>query len=322
MVTRSTAPGSAVSTDEKAEDALASGKTGESDEVSSFSRPGLCFEDTDSDEEYSMYDYSDDFSTPNDDPQGDLHDEEDQHSSEEDPSAIEFELAITFQGRKYNATRAFPTFVKLRDDLLREFNDGDEGETKYGLHYRRSKRVGGGTKSPINVENECAKTIPGENANSRAMAKESVSVPELPRVSPESLGHGGYALSGVARSGFALLQATAQHYCPEMEHWMRQVIDTFPCSQSLSSFLWEPLSSHNVGWETIGEGAELNEKNNSLSDMSSSAKKPSMHTRSKPRSSTFSKSRLTKSKRYGSMGSLNSIDEGNDCDNDWDDHST
>eukprot|EP00581_Thalassiosira_minuscula_P008646 CAMPEP_0183708654 /NCGR_PEP_ID=MMETSP0737-20130205/4886_1 /TAXON_ID=385413 /ORGANISM="Thalassiosira miniscula, Strain CCMP1093" /LENGTH=342 /DNA_ID=CAMNT_0025936549 /DNA_START=159 /DNA_END=1184 /DNA_ORIENTATION=- len=175
----------------------ASGEKGGSDEVSVQSAPQLCYEDSDSDDEYSMYDYSDDFSTPNDDDDeafDDLHDEADQSGTDRDTSAIEFELAITFNGRKYNATRAFPTFVKLRNDLVREYNV-NEGDC-----HRRSRRNCGGEFNK------------GSPMSSNA-------VPELPRVSPESLAQSSHALSGVARSGFALLQATAQHYCPEMEGW-------------------------------------------------------------------------------------------------------
>lgn len=299
-----------------------------------FSSPGLCYEDTDSDEEYSMYDYSDDFSTPND--EDDAYDDDllcdsnDQSSSDngEDPSAIEFELSITFQGRKYNATRAFPTFVKLRNDLVRELNNVNEGDCR---RHKRHSAGGGAKNNPIHImdlKDNIMSTSPIQTNNGKAM-NESVSVPELPRVSPESLGHGGYALSGVARSGFALLQATAQHYCPEMEHWMRQVIVAFPCSQSLSSFLWEPLSSSNNDWETIGEGDECcsssqNEKSNGPTTLDLSAlKKQPPKARSKSRGSSsnnkkFSKNRLT---RGGSSSTLSSIEEreGDDWD---DDHST
>eukprot|EP00584_Thalassiosira_punctigera_P010487 CAMPEP_0172530810 /NCGR_PEP_ID=MMETSP1067-20121228/4433_1 /TAXON_ID=265564 ORGANISM="Thalassiosira punctigera, Strain Tpunct2005C2" /NCGR_SAMPLE_ID=MMETSP1067 /ASSEMBLY_ACC=CAM_ASM_000444 /LENGTH=412 /DNA_ID=CAMNT_0013315089 /DNA_START=223 /DNA_END=1461 /DNA_ORIENTATION=+ len=269
------------------------------DEVSIFSRPELCYEDTDSDEEYSMYDYGDDFTTPDGD---NAHDElqyEDVHSSSDgDPSAIKFELSITFQGRKYNATRAFPTFVKLRNDLVRELTVS-EGDC------RRSKRRSG-AKSP--VEDICKPMPMGPipTANDGA-ANEGVTVPELPRVSPESLGHDSYALSGVARSGFALLQATAQHYCPEMERWMRQVIAAFPCSQSLSRFLWEPLSS-----STIGEGGV--EENCPMIDLSAFAKR-------KPRSNKFNKYvRVSSMGSAGSTGTMDSIDEGDGYDSD--DHST
>ena len=283
-------------------------KKGVGDGVSILSRPGLCYEDTDSDEEYSMYDYSDDFSSQNDDEKdSDFHcDDEQPTESDGDPSAIEFQLSITFQGRKYNATRAFPTFVKLREDLMHELTNND----------RRSKRFIGGTKSPVDFSDDCEKASILQSDCIKS-SRDNVSVPELPRVTPESLGHGGCALSGVARSGFALLQATAQHYCPEMEKWMRQVIDAFPCSQSLSSFLWEPLSMSSAGWES---------KENSYNDVGvmenisplrePTFTKPPLHTRSKQKSGNFSKISRVKSNR--SVGSLVSIKESeiNDCDDD------
>jgi len=291
------------------DDASADNK-GVGDGVSIFSRPGLCYEDTDSDEEYSMYDYSDVFSSQNDDEKdSDFHcDDEQPTGSDEDPSAIEFQLSITFQGRKYNATRAFPTFVKLREDLMHELKNND----------RRSKRFIGGAKSPVDFSDECT-TASILQSNCIKSSGDNVSVPELPRVTPESLGHGGYALSGVARSGFALLQATAQHYCPEMEKWMRQVIVAFPCSQSLSSFLWEPLSMSSAGWETkenthddVGEV----EKISPLREASTFTKPP-LHTRSKQKSGNFSKISRVKSNR--SVGSLDSIKEreSNDFDDDY-----
>lgn len=102
---------------------------------------------------------------------------------------------------------------------------------------------------------------------------------------------------------------------------MRQVIDAFPCSQSLSSFLWEPLSSSNTSWETTGEGKKSNSGDDigqamkiGPSQDSSTFTKPPLHTRSKPKSSNFAK--ISKYKAMGSVGSLNSIEEndGDDCD--------
>ena len=88
-----------------------------------------------------MYDYSEDFSVPNDnDVNDDLYREDDQPRSDGDPPAIKFELSITFQGRKYNATRAFPTFVKLRNDLLREYIMAMEGIViEAGVVFRKPK---------------------------------------------------------------------------------------------------------------------------------------------------------------------------------------
>lgn len=271
----------------------------------SSSRPGLCYDDTDSDEEYSMYDYSDDFSsqdtaTTNNDDDDEMNsstfrnDEQLAGGSNGDPSAIEFQLSITFQGRKYNATRAFPTFVKLREDLLHEIKGND---------HRRSKRHGSMSMS-----------------KSLGELSDDDSVPELPRVSTESLsGQGGYALSGVARSGFALLQATAQHYCPEMEGWMRQVVEAFPCSQSLSKFLWEPLSSSSVvGFESKDSTNYYDKTTEQISPLTAFAKPPLHHTRNNKPKSSGNSSKAPRFKTVGSVGSLDSIQEGdsNDCGDD------
>lgn len=270
-------------------DDTSSHNSGVVDEMSVLSRPELCYDDTDSDEEFSMYDYSDDFSSYQNNDETDIDicrngGHQSTGSSDGDPSAIEFQLSISFQGRKYNATRAFPTFVKLREDLLHELKGND----------RRSKRNG---------LTKCPGDLLDDN-----------SVPELPRVLPESLGHGGYALSGVARSGFALLQSIAQHYCPEMEVWMRQVAEAFPCSQSLSRFLWEPLSSSSQGWETKDSCNDVGQTEK-ISPLTAFAK-PSLQTRSKPKPSNFSKA--PRFKTVGSVGSLDSIQEGdiNECDDD------
>jgi len=291
----------------------------EEEEVSVFSSPGLCY-DTDSDEEYSFYDYSEDFSTPNNDNDvedyvyGDTPDDSkscgsssDKSSPDngDDPSAIEFELSITFQGRKYNATRAFPTFVKLREDLQKEMNSNNDRQNRS----RRNCSSVSRSKSPSlksEGSDNCTDTAAAHNVEKDDEG--SVSVPELPRVSPESLGHGGYALSGVARSGFALLQATAQHYCPEMENWLASVVQAFPCSQVLSSFLWEPLSSTTAQWETIGEEVDKgldNETTIPLNDTTSSSSKPPLHNNRSNKTKTSTLQRKT----HSSCGSLSSIQE-------------
>jgi hypothetical protein len=99
-----------------------------------------------------MYDYSNDVFTPNDDEMDVKSNCADEHYFPPN----EFDLSITLQGQKYNATRAFSTFVKLRNDLLREVNtEGNAGGTKHGLRLRKDE-------------------------------EEGISVPELPRVSLEN----------------------------------------------------------------------------------------------------------------------------------------
>ena len=243
------------------------------------------------------YDYSDDFSGPGD------NDDDDETprpvgASDEDSSAIEFEMAITFQGRQYNAIRTFPAFVKLRNDLLREYGNP--------FHRQVRRRCAPGPQKRI-----AAPHVALTNGEEGGKDGAGTTVPEFPRLSPESLRHdAGRALAGAASGGFALLQATAQHYCPAMELWLRRVSQTFPCSQSLSSFLWEPLSVSSGGWDGDGERCESDSggfQDESISPL-----------RGKPWVNASAKARfyMRGDGSIGSNSSLSSIDEGKGYDSD------
>lgn len=80
----------------------------------------------------------------------------------------------------------------------------------------------------------------------------TVSIPELPSIDNyESSSSSGF--HALARSGFAMLQATAKMYCPVMELWLRNVVEAVPSSPILNKFLWEPLASSTTGWNDIDE---------------------------------------------------------------------
>lgn len=282
----------------------------EGDETS-LQSPSFCMtEHTDcseSGDDMSFYDYDDDFSATNsqDDDEDDYtqHQSLEENSPKDDPAAIQFELAISFQGRKYTATRAFSTFVKLRNDLLRESGDGGDGTHVGGSTNRRLRHHRSHKNSKSNL-------VEVGDAKDNNGASTSSSVPELPTVSPENAGHGGFAFRGFARSGFALLQAKAKLYCPEMEKWLRHVVDTFPYSPSLSQFLWEPLASSSASWDTENNIAEEEEEEDNVTEKGASyvGSKPPLHSNSKSRSS----SGLRRSSRFTqsySCGSLNSIEE-------------
>ncbi len=287
---------------------------GEGDETP-LQSPSFCSmtEHTDcseSGDDMSFYDYDDDYSSTNsqDDDEDDYtqHQSLEENSPKDDPAAIQFELAISFQGRKYTATRAFSTFVKLRNDLLRESGDGGDSTHVVGGSSRRLRHHRTHKNSKSNL-------VEVGNAKDSNGASTSSSVPELPNVSAENAGHGGFAFTGFARSGFALLQATAKLYCPEMEKWLRHVVDTFPYSPSLSQFLWEPLASSSASWDTennIAEEVEEEGGEDGVTEKSASyvGSKPPLHSNSKSRScsSPRKSSRFTQS--Y-SCGSLNSIEE-------------
>lgn len=274
--------------------------------------PSFCMTEhtdcSDSGDDMSFYDYDDDFSASNshdDDEDVDYtqHQSLDEKSSEEDPAAIQFELAISIQGRKYTATRAFSTFVKLRNDLLRESGDGVEGS-----------HVGGSNRR-LRQYRKTLKSNSDEGGTSRNNDGESPpsSVPELPTVTPENAGHDGFAFTGFARSGFALLQATARLYCPEMEKWLRHVVDAFPYSPSLSQFLWEPLASSSASWDTENNIAEEEVEEEGVCNVAEKSatnvgSKPPLHSNSKARPSSGPRKNSRFTKNY-SCGSLNSIEE-------------
>lgn len=126
----------------------------------------------------------------------------------------------------------------------------------------------------------------------------TVSIPELPSLeneggsSPNSRG-----FHALARSGFAMLQATAKMYCPVMELWLRSVVEAVPSSPILNRFLWEPLASSTAGWSDIDESGD------------GSTGKPSgqQMQRNKSRQSNGSGLRFMRSKSYNT--SLSSITE-------------
>lgn len=128
--------------------------------------------------------------------------------------AIQFELAIKFNGRTYSATRTLPRIMELRNDLIREINTRRQR--------LQSKRMRWQFRS-VNEEEEDA----------------DVTIPELPECDNERV-----AVGGVAGRGFAMLQALLRAYCPAMEGWFRNVTDLIPpnSSPSLTNFLWEPVS--------------------------------------------------------------------------------
>jgi hypothetical protein len=121
--------------------------------------------------------------------------------------AVEFELSISFNGRKYTAMRSMQCIVQLRNDLIREMNF-----RKQWLHTRRR-------------HSQDAKDEDGD----------TIQIPEIPPMTGEE-GSGGF----VGR-GFTMLHAVLSSYCPAMERWLRSVTTIVPQdSESLSNFLWEP----------------------------------------------------------------------------------
>ena len=80
-------------------------------------------------------------------------------NSEDD--ALQFNICVVFNGRKYTAKRALPSFVKLRNDLLKEVSNCQN----------RSKQFGGTKETTCDDKNDfklyssvnCSKVSSGNN---------------------------------------------------------------------------------------------------------------------------------------------------------------
>lgn len=127
----------------------------------------------------------------------------------------------------------------------------------------------------------------------------TVSIPELPSLN-EHENRSSSGFHALARSGFAMLQATAKMYCPVMELWLRSVVEAVPSSPILNKFLWEPLASSTAGWSDIDEMA------GEASTEGVSAKPP-QPPRNKSRQNNTSGLRYLRSRSYNT--SLSSITE-------------
>jgi hypothetical protein len=156
--------------------------------------------------------------------------------------AIQFELCISFNGRKYNATRHLPSFIKLRNDLMTELSNVKASRE------RRNKRQNYDTYS---LDKEYT------------FSEEDVVIPELPIGAGKKSGAMGEieAMVGMVGSGFRGLQATVGSYKPQMESWIQSVAALVPSSPTLANFLWEPLGN---GKKSCEEGIRKKSSHSSL----------------------------------------------------------
>ena len=165
--------------------------------------------------------------------------------------AMQFELSISFNGRKYTAVRTLPCILKLRRDLVKEVLDRQRGQGNDNQHQQDQKeRVSSSSTNGIDSLQIVA----------------NVSIPELPRPVQEGPdGNGG----GTACRGFTMLHNLLRGYAPCLEGWLRCCTTLVPPqdSPSWTNFLWEPLSlpavhqflgssSNNIG----GRGMQSNAK--------------------------------------------------------------
>jgi len=192
----------------------------------------------------------------NDNPENNNHVEND---------AIQFTLAISFNGRKYNATRTLPSFIKLRNDLMMELSNKCNNNHKRGVHKNKTYQCSKSSSSQsspssnVNRQHQGADVIRSNNdlSDNINVKEHHIIIPELPIGNSTSNNDkcefgksqkgtaGTYSSSTMmgiaARSGFSGLQAAVLSYCPQMESWLRSVAALAPSSASLANFLWEPI---------------------------------------------------------------------------------
>jgi hypothetical protein len=207
--------------------------------------------------------------------------------------AIQFKLAIAFNGRQYTATRSLPSFMKLRNDLMQELSKRNSTMNSRYNHKYNSSNASTSTNTSHNLHKQYHPSSIRKNdeEDSDEDDYDEFIIPELPQ-------NVAYAMMGFAASGFSGLQAAVASYCPPMENWLRNVADLAPSSTSLANFLWEPLQGSR---NTSGSGCGTS------SSTSSSSSRPKRNKHSLRRSSSLvMKSSMT-------LDSINE-DSGDDAD--------
>jgi hypothetical protein len=175
-------------------------------------------------------------------------------SATENPhgGAIEFELSISFQGRKYTAKRTLQCIIQLRDDLIREMRCRKQWliRERSSKGYNDNEGPSIGDDPPTGHHQDCRRTtglppftmMGGGGASSHGPQQDpNEYIPEIP---PLTTGDDRGSFSGgkgfVGR-GFTMLHAMVTLYVPVMERWLKNVMTIVPPdSECLMDFLWEP----------------------------------------------------------------------------------
>lgn len=239
------------------------------------------------------------------------------HNNNAQNDAIQFNLAISFNGRTYTATRALPTFIKLRDDLMHELSSKcDANGKRRERHNTRQQHHH--QHRQINTDHMKRHQLPNNTNEQRGNNNnENVIIPELPIGGNENnklggIQNGAYAMMGIAASGFSGLQAAVKSYCPPMENWLQNVATLCPSSASLANFLWEPIHL---------QSNTSNDDNDKQDDDASSPIIPNLQPMTKNKIMSRSASWKKSSMRRNNSMTLHSITEDTDDTDDMDEGS-
>jgi hypothetical protein len=136
--------------------------------------------------------------------------------------AMQFELSISFNGRKYTAMRTLPSLLQLRRDLMEEVENRQRIFQSAGFEPPRH---------PARFYSDC-------DDDDKKCQDQDVCIPELPRLAEDC------PWTAQASRGFSMLQGVLSSYAPTLEGWLRNVTKLVPPNDSPSwaNFLWEPVS--------------------------------------------------------------------------------
>jgi hypothetical protein len=136
--------------------------------------------------------------------------------------AMQFELSISFNGRKYTAMRTLPSLLQLRRDLMEEVEN------------RQRIFQSAGFEPPLHP----ARLYADYDDEDKRCQDQDVCIPELPRLAEDC------PWTAQASRGFSMLQGVLSSYAPTLERWLRNVTKLVPPNDSPSwaNFLWEPVS--------------------------------------------------------------------------------
>lgn len=143
--------------------------------------------------------------------------------------AVEYELSINYDGKKYTAKRSFPRIRRLRHELLREV------ETRKN-NYPGKFGVIRSFVSPLPASDH-------STDDSSTESDEDSVIPELPADLCSDDGMDSESPMGLAGRTLNMIQSSATGNCPHLEEWLMRVSKVVHpnTSPSLRSFLAEPL---------------------------------------------------------------------------------
>lgn len=166
--------------------------------------------------------------------------------------AIEFELSITFNGRKYTAKRTMRCIMQLRDDLIREMSGRrhwliEKEDLSTSSHLKLMQldncddQVRFAQPSGLNVTLSSSDRL--ETKEDEKDISTDIQIPEIPPFTSGIDHTYSNGDAGFVGKGFTMLDAMVTSYIPVMEGWLKKVMEIVPQdSECLMNFLWEPAT--------------------------------------------------------------------------------